>query len=93
MSTKPKQKITTVIRKIFRPSTEQEEASSSSSSPPGKLLNLHHRPDAVNPANGPIAEKPDGTHAERPSFLKTKKSTKVRDRSCENIELPSDTRN
>lgn len=67
------------IRKLFRSSdkiAEPEGASSSTNSPSRRLLNRHHRPDAVTPVDGPILENPD-SHADRSCFFKAKKSTKV----------------
>lgn len=68
------------IRKLFRSSdkiTEPEGASSSTNSPSRRLLNRHHRPDAVTPMDGPILENPDSTHADRSCFFKAKKPAKV----------------
>ncbi|EZA53559.1 Ubiquitin-conjugating enzyme E2Q-like protein [Ooceraea biroi] len=79
MSTKSKEKVVAAIRKLFRSSdkiAEQEGASGSTGSPSRRLLNRHHRPDAITPADGPLPENPDGTHVDRPCFFKAKKSTK-----------------
>lgn len=72
------------IRKLFRSSdkiAEPEGASSSTNSPSRRLLNRHHRPDAVTPVDGPILENPDSTHADRSCFFKAKKSAKVTENS------------
>ncbi|XP_012226889.1 ubiquitin-conjugating enzyme E2Q-like protein 1 isoform X3 [Linepithema humile] len=79
MSTKPKEKVMAAIRKLFRSSdkiADQEGASGSTNSPSRRLLNRHHRPDVVTPADGPLPENADPTHADRNCFFKMKKSTK-----------------
>jgi len=80
MSTKSKEKVVAAIRKLFRSSdkiAEPEGASSSTNSPSRRLLNRHHRPDAVTPVDGPILENPDSTNADRSCFFKAKKPAKV----------------
>ncbi|XP_011640817.1 ubiquitin-conjugating enzyme E2Q-like protein 1 isoform X2 [Pogonomyrmex barbatus] len=80
MSTRSKEKMMAAIRKLLRSSdkiAESEGASGSTNSPSRRLLNRHHRPDAITPMDGPIPENPDSTHPDRSCFFKaSKKSTK-----------------
>lgn len=77
MSTRSKEKVVAVLKKIFRPSekiNEQEDDSSSSTSSPSRriLTRHHHRPDAVTPIHPTLSDNPGTSHTGMSFFMSQK---------------------